>query len=235
MFLARLERARDQRETVLVFGDFDADGITGLAVLTLALRTYGITVVPYVPSRLDEGHGLSLAAVDAASAAGASVLITVDTGTTSIVEIAAAQERGIDVLVTDHHRVPDRLPMPRCDRQCPSAGQPLPGRRPSGAGIAFALARLLLGAGDGRVGARRTRRHRDDRRRRADPRREPLDRPSRARADADVAPARHRGAPGAGEHRPPSSRRRGAVVRALRRASTRPGGWGRRWTRPGCC
>ena len=57
-------------ERVLVFGDFDADGITGLAILTLALRRLGIEAIPYVPSRLDEGHGLSLAAVEAARAAG---------------------------------------------------------------------------------------------------------------------------------------------------------------------
>ena len=57
----------------MVFGDFDADGLTGLAVLTLALRAFGVEVLPYVPSRLDEGHGLSMAAVDAAEQAGARV------------------------------------------------------------------------------------------------------------------------------------------------------------------
>ena len=69
--LARLTSARDRGERVLVFGDFDADGLTGLAIMTLALRRFGVAVDPYVPSRLDEGHGLSLAAIDAAAAGGA--------------------------------------------------------------------------------------------------------------------------------------------------------------------
>ena len=64
--LDRLALARERGERVLVFGDFDADGLTGLAIMVLALRRYGLTAEPYVPSRLEEGHGLSLAALDAA-------------------------------------------------------------------------------------------------------------------------------------------------------------------------
>jgi single-stranded-DNA-specific exonuclease len=83
VLLDRLRVARDRAETVQVFGDFDADGLTGLAILTIALRRFGLTVVPYVPSRLEEGHGLSLAAIDAAVASGAALIVTVDCGTTS--------------------------------------------------------------------------------------------------------------------------------------------------------
>ena len=68
--LARLEQARAAGEPVLVFGDFDADGLTGLAIMVRALRAYGLDAEPYVPSRLDEGHGLSLRAVEGAEAAG---------------------------------------------------------------------------------------------------------------------------------------------------------------------
>ncbi|MBI3747027.1 MAG: DHH family phosphoesterase, partial [Chloroflexi bacterium] len=146
-FLARVARAREAGETILVFGDFDADGITGLAVLTVALRAFGATVIPYVPSRLGEGHGLSLAAVDAAVEAGATVIVTVDTGTTSIAEVAAARARDIDVLVTDHHRVPAQLPAAVAIVNAHRPGSRYPDARLSGAGIAFALARLLLGDG----------------------------------------------------------------------------------------
>jgi single-stranded-DNA-specific exonuclease len=145
VFLARIRAARDDGERILVFGDFDADGITGLAILTLALRALGVEVVPYVPSRLDEGHGLSLAAVDAAERAGARVIVTVDTGTTSVDEVGAAVERGIDVLVTDHHRVPAVLPPAIAIVNAHRPGSAYPDAQLSGAGVAFALARLLLG------------------------------------------------------------------------------------------
>jgi single-stranded-DNA-specific exonuclease len=143
-FLARIVAARDARERVLVFGDFDADGITGLAILTLALRAFGVEVIPYVPSRLEEGHGLSLAAVDAAERDGVRLIVTVDTGTTSVAEVAAARGRGIDVLVTDHHRVPAELPAALAIVNAHRPGSAYPDSRLSGAGIAFALARLLL-------------------------------------------------------------------------------------------
>ena len=142
--LARLRTARDRDERVMVFGDFDADGLTGLAIMTLALRRFGLVVDPYVPSRLDEGHGLSLAAVEAAVASGAGLIITVDCGTSSIAEVAAANARGIDVIVTDHHRVaavlPDAIAVVNPHR--PDAAYP--DRRLTGSGVAFKIAQLLL-------------------------------------------------------------------------------------------
>ena len=108
--LERLTLARDSGERVMVFGDFDADGLDGLAILVLAFQRFGIDVEPYVPSRLEEGHGLSVAAVETAARRGASVIVTVDCGTSSAPEIALAAARGIDVIVTDHHRVPAELP-----------------------------------------------------------------------------------------------------------------------------
>ena len=145
VFRDRILRARDARESILVFGDFDADGITGLAILTLALRRLGVEALPYVPSRLDEGHGLSLAAVEAARAAGAAVIVTVDTGSSSVAEVAAANAAGIDVLITDHHRVPAELPRALAIVNPHRADATYPERRLAGSGVAFTLARLLLG------------------------------------------------------------------------------------------
>jgi single-stranded-DNA-specific exonuclease len=144
VFLRRLRRARDRAEPVQVFGDFDADGLTGLAILTIALRRFGVTVVPYVPSRLEEGHGLSLAAIDAAVAAGASVIVTVDCGTSSGPEIAIARQRGLDVIVTDHHRVPPVLPPALAVVNPHRSDSAYPDRRLAGSGVAFKLAQLLL-------------------------------------------------------------------------------------------
>ncbi|HJW22906.1 MAG TPA: single-stranded-DNA-specific exonuclease RecJ [Candidatus Limnocylindrales bacterium] len=144
-FEARIRAARDRDERVMVFGDFDADGVTGLVIMADALRRFGVTAVPYVPSRLDEGHGLSLAAVEAAVAGGATVIVTVDTGTSSTAEVEVAAARGIDVLVTDHHRVPDRLPPAVAIVNPHRADATYPERRLAGSGVAFTLARLLLG------------------------------------------------------------------------------------------
>jgi single-stranded-DNA-specific exonuclease len=147
VFRERVLRARDRGERVLVFGDFDADGITGLAILTLALQRLGVDVIPYVPSRLDEGHGLSLAAVEAAKAGAATVIVTVDTGSSSVAEVAAANAAGIDVLITDHHRVPPELPRALAIVNPHRADATYPDRRLAGSGVAFTLARVLLGEG----------------------------------------------------------------------------------------
>jgi single-stranded-DNA-specific exonuclease len=141
--LARITRTRRDRERVLVFGDFDADGLTGLAILTLALRRLEIPVETYVPSRLEEGHGLSLAAVEHARRLGVSLIVTVDCGSTSHAEIQAANASGIDVIVTDHHRVPPRLPAAFAVVNPHRPDSTYPERRLSGSGVAFKVAHLL--------------------------------------------------------------------------------------------
>ncbi|HJP88142.1 MAG TPA: single-stranded-DNA-specific exonuclease RecJ [Candidatus Limnocylindrales bacterium] len=144
-FLARVAAARDRGDRVMVFGDFDADGITGLSTLTLALRRFGVTALPYVPSRLDEGHGLSMASIASAKEQGATVIITVDTGSSSVREVDAANEAGIDVLITDHHHVPPALPAAHALVNPHRADASYPDARLAGSGVAFTLARLLLG------------------------------------------------------------------------------------------
>jgi single-stranded-DNA-specific exonuclease len=143
-FMERIARARAKRERVLVFGDFDADGLTGLAIMTRALGRLAIDAIPYVPSRLDEGHGLSLVAVEAALAAAVTLIVTVDCGTTSGAEIAAAAAAGIDVIVTDHHRVPAVLPPAVAVVNPHRSDSIYPDRRLAGSGVAFKLAQLLL-------------------------------------------------------------------------------------------
>ncbi len=153
VFAARIARAREAGERILVFGDFDADGLTGLAILTITFQRLGIQAVPYVPSRLDEGHGLSRAAIVAAHEANATVIVTVDCGTTSLPEIAQAQASGIDVLVTDHHRVPSELPAAVAVVNPQRADSRYPERRLAGSGVAFKLAQLLLADEPGGPGA----------------------------------------------------------------------------------
>ncbi len=141
----RIARAIGGHERVMVFGDFDADGLTGLAQLVLAFRRLGLETIPYVPSRLEEGHGLSTAAVEAAARDGVALIVTVDTGSTSVAEIADAASRGIDVIVTDHHHLPEVLPAAVAIVNPQRAESAYPDRRLSGSGVAFTVARLLLG------------------------------------------------------------------------------------------
>ena len=140
----RVAAAGRAGESVMVLGDFDADGLTGLAILTLALRRLGLTAEPYVPDRTGEGHGLSAAAVEHATVAGHGLIVTADTGSTSVAEIATAKAAGIDVIVTDHHVLgaerPEALALVNAQRP----DSRYPDARLSGAGIAFKVAQLLL-------------------------------------------------------------------------------------------
>jgi single-stranded-DNA-specific exonuclease len=106
----RLRSAKQRSEIVAVYGDFDADGVTGTALLTKALRHYGLNVVPYIPHRVSEGHGLNDGAVDALAAQGVQLIVTVDCGVTDTAQVAHAQSIGIDTIITDHHLVAAKLP-----------------------------------------------------------------------------------------------------------------------------
>jgi single-stranded-DNA-specific exonuclease len=104
----RTWRAVENGEVIFVHGDYDVDGISGTAFLTRMLRAVGAEVVPYVPSRAD-GYGLGEPGIAAAVAAGARVLITVDNGVRAFAEVAAARDAGLDVVVLDHHSLPEAL------------------------------------------------------------------------------------------------------------------------------
>ncbi len=140
----RVAAAGRAGESVLVLGDFDADGLTGLAILTLALRALGLDVEPYVPDRTGEGHGLSADAVERARVAGHGLIVTADTGSTSVAEVATANAAGIDVIVTDHHVLGAQLPAALALVNAQRPDSDYPDRRLSGAGMAFKVAQLLL-------------------------------------------------------------------------------------------
>ena len=108
----RLTRAIAGRELIGVFGDFDIDGISGTAVMTTALRNLGADVVSYIPDRQSEGHGLSPDAVRSMARRGVSVMVTVDCGPTSEAGNGQAAPLDIDMIITDHHVVPQGPPYP---------------------------------------------------------------------------------------------------------------------------
>jgi single-stranded-DNA-specific exonuclease len=107
----RLARAIRHGELVAVFGDYDCDGITSCAIMTEVLRTLGGRAIPLIASRFDGGYGVSPAAVDRILGTRASVLVTCDCGSSDHVALRSLTSRGLDVIVIDHHLVPDE-PLP---------------------------------------------------------------------------------------------------------------------------
>ncbi len=103
----RIARAVRAKERICVFGDYDADGITSAALLTDVLRTLGGDVQPLIADRFDGGYGLSQEALGRVFATGATLLITCDCGTSDHPRLHEAKKRGLDVVVIDHHKVPD--------------------------------------------------------------------------------------------------------------------------------
>ncbi|MBT8477697.1 MAG: DHH family phosphoesterase, partial [Gemmatimonadetes bacterium] len=100
----RVKRALAAGEKILVHGDYDADGMSAAALLTLGLRELGGRVEPFVPHRTRDGYDLSDAGIRKASDSGASLIVTADCGVTAVEAVATAASNGVDVVITDHHR-----------------------------------------------------------------------------------------------------------------------------------
>jgi len=106
----RVTRAINDREKVVIYGDYDADGVTSVAVLLRFLRDINLAVTYYIPDRIKEGYGLSVSAINRMKADGVTLLITVDCGISDHEEISYARSCGMDTLILDHHEVPQTLP-----------------------------------------------------------------------------------------------------------------------------
>lgn len=146
---ARITRAVDNMEKIAVYGDYDADGVTSTAMLYSYLETRGADVIFYIPQREGEGYGMNIGAVEYLKEQGVSLIVTVDNGISSVQEVARANEIGIDVVVTDHHRPQEILPdaVAVVDAYRPDDTSPY--KHFSGVGIAFKLLMALEdGAGD---------------------------------------------------------------------------------------
>jgi len=145
--VARIADSARHGERVLVYGDYDVDGVCGSAVLISFLRAAGADARGYLPDRLKEGYGLNAGAVRAAAEGGIDLLVTVDHGTTAHEEIALARSLGLDVVVLDHHTTSGERP-PANALVNPHFGDG-PGPHPCGTGVAFkvvwGVARALAG------------------------------------------------------------------------------------------
>ncbi|MDR0293376.1 MAG: single-stranded-DNA-specific exonuclease RecJ [Oscillospiraceae bacterium] len=141
----RLRLAAERGETVAVYGDYDADGVTATALMLKTLRGMGLDCIWHIPDREREGYGLNGEAVEELCRQGASLIVTVDTGVTAHKEIGAAKRLGADVIVTDHHECRDTLPDALAVVNPRRAGSAYPFAGLAGVGVAFKLACALAG------------------------------------------------------------------------------------------
>ena len=167
----RIRAAIEAGKRICVHGDYDVDGICATALGVLVLRELGADVVWHLPSRFEEGYGVSSATLAKLADDGVGLVLTVDCGITAVDEVAEAKARGLEVVVTDHHRPGETLPDCPVVATRPSA-YPFP--ELCGTGVVYKLGEALLGAGPSRAETQpRPRRPRHDRGRRPARRREP--------------------------------------------------------------
>ncbi len=139
----RVDRAIADGESIAIFGDFDVDGMSATCLLTLGLRELGAKVSPYIPHRFGEGYGLSKDALNRViEGCHPDLIVTVDNGIASKLEVAWLRTQGIDVVVTDHHEPAELVPedVPVCD---PKLEEKNPSRELAGAGVALKLVQEL--------------------------------------------------------------------------------------------
>jgi len=142
--VSRVYKAVLAREKIAVYGDFDVDGVTATVILAEGLSWLGAEVIPYIPDRFNEGHGLKISALEKLHAQGANLVITVDCGVTDLTEVKQAQEMGIDVIITDHHIPLGNLPQAAAviDPKRKDSVYPYPDL--AGAGVAFKFLQALF-------------------------------------------------------------------------------------------
>ena len=143
--MERIFAAIKRQEKIVIYGDYDADGVTATALLQLTLKRLGAKDLKiYIPNRMSEGYGMNLEAVEELYKSGSQLIITVDCGIANRKEIALAKERGMDVIVTDHHLEPIELPE-AVAIICPTLKkEKYPFKKLAGVGVAFKLSQALL-------------------------------------------------------------------------------------------
>jgi single-stranded-DNA-specific exonuclease len=142
--VVRISAAIENFEHILVFGDYDADGLTSTSLLVLALRELGAEVSYYIPDRFKEGYGPNIPAIERAKEQGVSLVITVDTGISAVEVARRAKEIGLDYIVTDHHEPPPELPDAFAIINPKQPGCPYPFKSLAGVGVAVKVVQALM-------------------------------------------------------------------------------------------
>ncbi|MFA6430907.1 MAG: single-stranded-DNA-specific exonuclease RecJ [Candidatus Margulisiibacteriota bacterium] len=140
----RILMAKENGERVLVYGDYDVDGVTATAILLKTFQLLGLDATYYIPHRYEEGYGLSNEAIEKIAEDNIDLIVTVDCGISSFEEISYANDLGMEVVVTDHHTIPEKMP-PACAIVNPKVMEKgNPSRELAGAGVAFKFAWAIL-------------------------------------------------------------------------------------------
>ena len=139
----RIMKARKNKEKVIIFGDYDVDGITSITVLKSFFKDIGINSSEYIPNRLNEGYGLNKEAIKKIAKEKYTLMITVDCGITGNKEIEYAKELGIDTIVTDHHEPSNELPNAIAVVDCKRKDNEYPFRELAGVGVVFKLTQAI--------------------------------------------------------------------------------------------
>jgi len=140
----RLSRAIVEQEPIAVYGDYDADGVTATALMMKVLTALGARVQPYIPHRFDEGYGLNNDALAELAERGVRVVLTVDCGIRSVDEVAYGNNLGLDIIITDHHTVGEKIPPALAAINPKQEDCPYPFEELAGVGLAYKLAQGLL-------------------------------------------------------------------------------------------
>jgi len=141
----RILQAIARQEKVVIYGDFDADGVCSMAILFLALRELGLpSPEAYIPDRSKEGHGLNEKAVSELARKGAKLIITVDCASRDLKEVALAKSLGLEIIITDHHETGEELPEAAAFINPWQKGDKYPFKGLAGAGVAYKLASALI-------------------------------------------------------------------------------------------
>ena len=142
--VSRIKKAISKAERILIYGDYDVDGMTSVTVLYLALRNLGAKCETYIPNRIEEGYGLNGAAIKKAHRDGVTLIITVDCGITSFKEVSEAAALKIDVIITDHHEILNsRIPAAYAVINPLQSDCKYPFKHLAGVGLAYKLVKAL--------------------------------------------------------------------------------------------
>jgi len=139
----RIVLAAERSEQTVVYGDYDIDGITASAVLLEAFAAIGLPARSYIPDRFEEGYGINQAALERLKAEGVQLVVSVDCGITSVKEAQWAREHGLDLVITDHHSVPEVIPEAVAVVNPKRPGDQYPFKELAGVGVAFKLVQAL--------------------------------------------------------------------------------------------